>query len=91
MSGQIDKIIDYQAVFESPKGKQVLYDLMKTHWIMSSHPYSDPYANAFHEGERNVVLRIMTKLEIDPIKLRNNIQEGKQNDGYYSTDNGIDG
>lgn len=61
----VKKVSLYHAVFSSPEGQQVLYDLMKTHGVLGVHP-ADPQEMALKEGERKVVLRIMSFLRLNP-------------------------
>lgn len=59
-------VLDYRKVFQdSPHGKAILEDMKKAHHFYSSTapvPF-DPYMMAICEGERNVILRILTILE----------------------------
>lgn len=72
------RAIDYKNCFGSEAGKRVLLDLMKNHHVKSStfHP-TNVNETVFMEGERNVVLRILNKLDIDIQKLENFITKGK--------------
>lgn len=79
---QVDKVIDYKTVFESEAGKEVLYDLMKVGSFLQSSFDSDPITMAFNEGQRNMVLRILTLLKQDPMKMRNFINEREESDVY---------
>lgn len=55
---------DYHNTFQvSPTGMKVLGDLMKAHYFYSSTFSPDPCSAARNEGERNVVLRILTIIE----------------------------
>lgn len=55
---------EYYNTFQvSPTGMKVLGDLMKAHHFYSSTFSIDPYTTARREGERNVVLRILTIME----------------------------
>jgi hypothetical protein len=81
----LDRIIHYKAVFGSEEGKKVLYDLMKAHHVMSPVMVKgDPYDTAFMEGERNVVLRIISLLKLDPEKILESIQRGEAYDNIYN-------
>lgn len=73
-------IESYQKVFRGPHGEEVLYDLMNTHWILRSTAIGakDQYEQAFREGERNAVLRILTILKADPKQLRERIEAHAQ-------------
>ena len=57
---QRDSIVNYKRVFGTPEGKQVLFDLMNRHHILNSHK-----GDVFSEGQRSVVLQIMSQCNID--------------------------
>jgi hypothetical protein len=61
----VSKIRQYQQVFSGPDGEAVLNDLMKTHYIVGSTFDGDVNKALFREGERNVVLRILSMLKMD--------------------------
>lgn len=63
------KIKGYQDLFNTPLGSKVLGDMMNAHGFKSPHP-ADPIQMAMKEGERLVVLRILTFLQINPTELR---------------------
>jgi len=71
----VSRVKDYKQVFSSSAGKRVLYDLIKVHHVLSSH-FDDSFTNnvLFKEGERNVVLRILTLLKTDPSALMEHIE-----------------
>lgn len=52
----------YNAFVQSPSGRNVLKDMLAAHYHNASSFSPDPYQTAFNEGERNVVLRILTIL-----------------------------
>ncbi len=57
----------YQDVFTTVKGKRILQDLMKNHFMLDSTFDPDsPNVTSFREGERNVVIRILSMLNINP-------------------------
>lgn len=72
---QISLLQAYQDVFSSREGHIILQDLMKNHHVKGSSFNPDPYVTAFNEGERNVVLRILTKLNIDMKELQKRMEE----------------
>lgn len=72
-NAQLERIKLYQSVFSGPSGKAVLDDLMKAHNILSSTFDGDVNKTIFKEGERNVVLRILTILKINTNKLQQRI------------------
>ena len=53
----------YQAFVQSPSGQAVLTDMMKAHHFLDSTFNPNPYETALAEGERNVILRILTILD----------------------------
>lgn len=69
------KVVDYQAIFNSPQGRAVLYDLMETHGMLRSSYTKDASEALFKEGERNVILRILTLLNTNPVTLLERIEE----------------
>jgi hypothetical protein len=77
-------MIDYQNTFNSETGKRVLYDLMRVHHVVSlSHVKNNPDMTTFHEGERNVVLRIMSNLNFKIADLDEAIKQGELEDESY--------
>jgi len=71
----VTRVDDYQKVFNSPHGKRVLYDLMLTCHMMQPLDTTNPTKMAFEEGQRQVVLRIMTYLKLDVAQLHERIRE----------------
>jgi Mn-dependent DtxR family transcriptional regulator len=67
----------YQRCFNTEDGKEVLKDLLRTHWMMTS-TYNNK-ANRdemlVREGERNVVLRILSHVTQDPERVLKQIKE----------------
>lgn len=55
----------YQNIFKSPDGELVLKDLMSTHGILSNTYKGNVNDMLVKEGERNVVLRVLSILKID--------------------------
>ncbi len=63
-----ERLDRYKRVFGSEDGKAVLADLAKECGVFTTHVKGkviDPNYMMFKEGERNVVLRIITVLEYD--------------------------
>lgn len=68
---------DYKILFESDRGKKVLWDLMKTtDFLGPSHVIGDSHTTAFNDGQKNVVRHILKKIKTDYKKLEAKIQEG---------------
>lgn len=59
-SGKATKNHYLDTFVHSGSGKLVMEDLVKAHHYNTSTFSSDPYLTAFREGERNVILRILT-------------------------------
>lgn len=67
----------YKEVFDTENGKQVLYDLMKNHFILTPifGKGLEPHEIFAREGERNVVLKILSLLKYDEKTLHERIAE----------------
>ncbi len=68
------KTYKYQQVFNSPEGQEVLKDLMNAHHVLSSTFDGDIRKTIFREGERNVVLRILSILKMDVQQMQERIK-----------------
>lgn len=80
---KLDQVAAYQALFSSEDGKKVLYDLIKTHHIISPTFSKNELEFALKEGERNVVLRILQIIKVNPQKLLEDINKGIEQDNLY--------
>jgi len=83
VSGHSATIAEYQQVFDSESGKKVLRHLMRNCGMMQ--PSLDmkdcnPYATAFNEGRRAVVIEILQKLRIDLKRVETEIMEQPEGD-----------
>lgn len=77
---QVSRIRDYKQAFGTQAGIRVLQDLMQSHWMLrTSFVRNDPQLSAFQEGERNVVIRILSILKINPEQLQQHIEEIENN------------
>lgn len=64
---QAQRAKDYVQTFDTDAGKRVLKDLCKyAHVMHPSYTRGEPTHTAFKEGERNVVLRILSVLSKGP-------------------------
>lgn len=80
---QVSRVKSYKITFGSKHGLEVLHDLIKSHHVLNSvYVKGDPYETHLREGERNVVLRIMSLLQIDPIKLEELIEKRERDNEY---------
>lgn len=73
---KLDRIAAYQSLFATDDGKKVLYDLIRTHHILGTTFSKDQNETYLKEGERNVVLRIMSILNIDPERFLKEVDSG---------------
>jgi hypothetical protein len=81
----VDRAVSYQATFNSLEGQKVLLDMMKEHHMLSSSFCKDPYDSAFKEGERAVVLRILSILKVNVDDLAKKIEASlKHEESYYN-------
>ncbi len=80
---KLEELNLYQAVFNTAEGKRVLYDLMKVHHMTG--PLPDRHPGEIHraEGERNVVLRILSILNVDSLRLEEKLKAGLGQDSDY--------
>jgi len=62
----LDRINSYGQVFSTEAGKTVLYDLMEKGYFLNPTMAKDPYESARNEGQRELVLYILTQLNRDP-------------------------
>lgn len=60
------RIMDYRLVFKSEAGRRVLSDLVKRHGVFKPATELDPYALAYHAGERDVVMDILGYMDMKP-------------------------
>ncbi len=80
---KLDQVASYQALFNSPDGKKVLYDLMQVHHVIGSTFSKDTNEMMLKEGERNAILRILNILKIDPQKFLEEIEAGILRENQY--------
>ncbi len=60
---------NYEAVFNTPVGKEVLRDLMEfAKFLEPTYVPGDPTTSAYNEGMRRIILRIVSILNKDPRK-----------------------
>ncbi len=53
----------YKNVFRSPDGSTVLTDFIDKFYKHTSHTPGDPYTTAYKEGQRAVVIYILSRIE----------------------------
>lgn len=69
------KVNDYQAVFNTVQGRAVLHDLMSAHNMLHPTYTKDVNEMLLNEGERRVILRILTFINTDVKQLLERIEE----------------
>jgi hypothetical protein len=75
-------VADFQRVFDSPEGKNVLAYLMKTaDFMRTTYVPNDPYGTAFNEGRRAIVIDIVNRLKIDIRALEKLLMKEESNKG----------
>jgi len=79
---QLDTLTAYHNVFETEDGKTVLYDLMEKSRFFSSTVGGSPEITARNEGQRELVVFILSELKKDISELKEFIdqQEEQKND-----------
>jgi hypothetical protein len=65
----------YKDTFNSPQGRKVLHDMLDAHGMMRNTYNGNVNDMLLKEGERLVVLRILSKLNINVQELRERIEE----------------
>lgn len=74
------KISDYKNVFGSAQGKRVLEDMCRNHFMFTTtNVKGDHIESIRREGERLVVLRILSHLKLNLSKLEKLIEEEQRN------------
>ena len=71
---QLGKLKAYQDLFNDPNGEKVIQDLMTRFGMKTSTFNTDPYVTAFNEGQRNVVLYILTRMNLDINEIRKQLE-----------------
>lgn len=75
----VTKVQAYQSVFSGKEGQEVLEDLIKTHYVLGTTFDGDATKIIFREGERNVVLRILSLLKMDAKVIQERIRLHENN------------
>lgn len=79
------RVAKYKAVFDNPTGKEVLNDLMNIfHFGMPTITQGamgiDPHMSMFKEGQRSVVLHILSTTKLDLLERAEDMIERQQGD-----------
>lgn len=84
------KLMDsaYKRVFNTPDGRVILQDLIEQHGVLHSVFDQNPNLMALREGERNVVLRILSLIDCSSSEILKKIKDhSKRNAEFYMEDN----
>jgi len=76
--GQLSKLNAYKNIFNSPLGKDVLHDLMERFWMnkpLAGAGNVDLHTVLHRDGERNVVLYILSQMKVNSSTLEKAIDE----------------
>jgi hypothetical protein len=70
----INRVTDYQTIFNSEEGKRVLLDLMEQGFVLRPTQVAESEIASFiNEGKRNIVLYILAQMETNAQDLMNRI------------------
>lgn len=72
------RISDYKDTFGSPQGQRVLLDMMSAHGMLSPGFHKDAIEMARMAGERNVILRILSLVNIDMNQMKKMVEEANE-------------
>jgi hypothetical protein len=75
---QVKLLSQYHNVFNSPDGREVLYDMMRAHGFLSTNYKSGVSGDKdllVLEGERNVIVRLLAKLNTKPADIMERIKQ----------------
>ena len=80
---RVQEIIHLKEIFESEKGKNVLYDLCRRFHYFESSYKGDVNDTIFREGERNVINFIMQQTELNPAHLLDEFRKRLKEEREY--------
>jgi hypothetical protein len=72
------RVSDYKDTFGSPEGQRVLLDLMGAHGMLSPGFHKDPIEMARMAGERNVIIRILSLINVDLKQLKQKVEDANE-------------
>jgi len=79
----ISLIQAYQKVFESPEGKMVLHDMMKSNGMFSSTFHDNPHTMAYLEGRRSLLTDLVKTLNKDSEQMYKLFKEQEEIQNKY--------
>jgi hypothetical protein len=70
------RLKDYKACFQNPSGERVLHDLSRNFGMFSTtFTPNEPHTSAFREGQRSVVVQILSVLKTDQKKIEEHFKK----------------
>lgn len=82
---KLDILKSYQAVFDSPHGKEVLHDMMKTNGMFSTTFNENPYTMAYLEGRRSFIADLLVLLDKDVNQIHKAMREQEEIEKLYQS------
>ena len=82
---KIDILKAYQTIFDSPMGKEVLFDMMKTNGMLTTTFNENPYTMAYLEGRRSFVNDLIALLNKDINQMYKIIKEQEEIEKMYQS------
>jgi hypothetical protein len=82
---KLDILKSYQDVFDSPQGKEVLHDMMKTNGMFSTTFNENPYTMAYLEGRRSFVADLLVLLGRDVTQIHKAMKEQEDIERLYQS------
>ena len=82
------KLMDsaYKRVFNTPDGRLILQDLIEQHGVLHSVFDQNPNLMALREGERNVVLRILSLIDCSSSEILKKIKDHSERNAEFYTE-----
>lgn len=75
-----EMIQTYMRVFNTEDGKRVLHDLMKSSRFLGTTFDDNPHVTSFNEGQRALVTRILSTINVDPAQMEALLVAGQSED-----------
>ena len=76
----------YKRVFNTPDGRLILQDLIEQHGVIHSVFDQNPNLMALREGERNVVLRILSLIDCSSNEILKKIKDHSERNAEFYTE-----
>ena len=73
----------YQKVFDSPEGKMVLHDMMKSNGMFTSTFHENPHTMAYLEGRRSMLTDLVATMNKDSAQMYKMFKEQEEIQNLY--------